>query len=130
MLNRMEKQSKKIAIIIFIVAYLVLPQLVLAANSATNRLNNVASINNGPYSMITNATGVAGIVSAVIVIALDLLGVIFLILMIYAGYNWMTAQGEEEKVNKAKETIARAIIGIIIVVGSYAIWQFIYSKLI
>ena len=34
--------------------------------------------------------------------------------MLYAGYHWMTARGEEEKVEKAKDTIQRAIVGIII----------------
>ena len=42
----------------------------------------------------------------------------------------MTARGEEEKVEKAKDTITRAIIGLIIVVGAYAIWSFIFSNLI
>jgi len=58
-----------------------------------------------------------------------LLGIIFIILMIYAGYNWMTAQGEEEKVTKAKTTIQRAIIGLIIVVSAYAITAFVFKSL-
>ncbi|MBI4812328.1 hypothetical protein HY798_02695 [Candidatus Falkowbacteria bacterium] len=59
-----------------------------------------------------------------------MLGVIFIILMLYAGYNWMTASGEEEKVTKAKDTIWRAIIGLIITIGSYAIWDFILNNFI
>jgi len=62
--------------------------------------------------------------------ALSLIGIIFLALMLYAGYHWMTARGEEEKVEKAKDTIQRAIVGIIIVVGAYAIWKFIFSYLL
>jgi hypothetical protein len=60
---------------------------------------------------------------------LGLLGIIFVILMIYAGYNWMTAAGDEKKVEKAKDTIQRAIIGLIITVAAYAITYFVFSAL-
>lgn len=69
------------------------------------------------------------IIANVINIFLSLLGVIFLILMIYAGYLWMTAAGEESKVEDAQKIIKAAIIGLIIVVGAYAISQFVVTKL-
>ena len=61
---------------------------------------------------------------------LALLGIIFIVLIILAGYNWMTAAGEEEKVNKAKDTLTRAIIGLVITVGAYAISQFVMDRLL
>ena len=73
--------------------------------------------------------GVAGIISLVIKAFLSLLGIIFVILIILAGYNWMTASGNEEKVTKAKDTITRAIIGLIITVSAYAITYFVFSNL-
>ncbi|MBU0636943.1 hypothetical protein KKH16_01905 [Patescibacteria group bacterium] len=60
---------------------------------------------------------------------MSFLGVVFLILIIYAGFTWMTAGGDEEKINKAKDTIQRAIIGLIIILCSYAITIFIFGKL-
>lgn len=56
---------------------------------------------------------------------LSILGLIFVILMLYAGYTWMMAQDEEKKVSASKDTIKRAIIGLIITVSSYAIWNLI-----
>ena len=109
-------------------ALLALPYFVLAANNPPlNALDEVAATN-GPYAQATD-TSLTQIIGTVVGIALGLLGVIFLVLMIFAGYNWMTAQGEEEKVTKAKSTIIRAIVGIIIVVGSYAIWMFVLKGL-
>jgi len=61
---------------------------------------------------------------------LSILGAIFVILIIYAGYNWMTASGEEQKVEKAKDTIRRAIIGLIITVSASAIWTFVSQYLL
>jgi len=50
--------------------------------------------------------------------------------MLYAGYNWMMARGDEEKVTKAKDTITRAIIGLLITIGAYAISFWVFDKLL
>jgi len=71
----------------------------------------------------------AQIVAVVIKAFLGLLGVIFVVLIIYAGYSWMTAQGEEEKVIKAKDTLRQAVIGLIIITAAYAITYFVFSNL-
>lgn len=112
---------------ICLMVVLVLPQMILAATPALDTLDNIAS-KKGPYIQADSNT-LSSIIGTVISLVLGLLGIIFLILMIYAGYNWMTAQGEEEKVTQAKSTITRAITGIIVVIGAYAIWNFVFSKL-
>ena len=71
----------------------------------------------------------ASIVGVVIQAFLSLLGVLFLVYMLYGGYNWMVAQGDEDKVKKAKETIQRAIIGLIIIIAAYAITYFVFGSL-
>jgi len=68
-------------------------------------------------------------VATIIKAFLGLLGIIFIIMMLLAGYNWMTAGGEEEKVTKAKETIRRAIIGLVIIAAAYSITYFIFTVL-
>jgi len=123
------KKIKYILISGLLAAIFVLPVMALAANQALDKLSEVGA-NSGPYEQVTEESGVSNIAGAVIQAALALIGVIFLALMLYAGYHWMTARGEEEKVEKAKDTITRAIIGLIIVVGAYAIWIFILNQLI
>lgn len=61
--------------------------------------------------------------------ALGLLGVVLLILLVYGGYTWMMASGNEEEVTKAKNIIRDAIIGLIIIMAAGAITYFITSKL-
>ena len=125
----MIKKYVKFFLLIWLVAIVMLPQLVLAeGNPALGKLEAVGSSDKGPYIAV-GWNSVSRIIGAGVGAALSLIGVIFLILMIYAGYNWMTAQGEEEKVEKAKDTLTRAIIGLIIVVGAYAIWNFIFNSL-
>lgn len=62
-------------------------------------------------------------------IFIGVLGIIFLLLSIYAGITWMTAMGEAKKVETAKATLARAVIGLTIVMSAYAISSFIVTNL-
>lgn len=73
---------------------------------------------------------VSKIISLVINGFLALVGIIFLILMIYGGYLWMMAKGNDEQVKKAQGLIQTAIIGLIIVIGAYAITNFVLDALL
>ncbi len=60
---------------------------------------------------------------------LGFLGVLALILILYAGFLWMTAAGNEEKVAKAKKIMGAAVIGLVIILASFAIANFIVGNL-
>jgi hypothetical protein len=62
-------------------------------------------------------------------IVLGVLGLLLVILIIYAGFIWTTAQGDSKKVDKAKDMIKQAVIGLIIVFAAYAIAQFVMLNL-
>jgi len=63
-------------------------------------------------------------------VVLSFVGVLFLGLMIYAGLIWMTAEGNEQQVAKAKSLLVNSTIGIIIVFAAYAITSFIGDEII
>lgn len=77
----------------------------------------------------TDEFSMSKLIGQVISVFISLLGVIFVVLIIFAGYNWMTAAGDSGKVDKAKETLWRAVIGLIITVGAYAIWTWLFFAL-
>ncbi|MFH1565463.1 MAG: hypothetical protein ABIC82_06550 [bacterium] len=60
---------------------------------------------------------------------LSLLGIIFLILMIYGGFTWMTARGDDQKTASAKDTMINATIGAIVVFSAYAISSYVITIL-
>ena len=64
-------------------------------------------------------------VGRVIKIAIGLIGTIFLVLTVYAGFLWMTAAGEEEKVTKALGIIKTSVIGLAVVLAAYSITYFV-----
>lgn len=69
-------------------------------------------------------------IARIIRIILGFLGVISVGLIIYAGFIWMTSKGNEEKINQAKLILRNAVIGLIIILSSFAIVSFILNKLI
>lgn len=60
---------------------------------------------------------------------LAFIGVLFLLLMIYAGILWMTARGNDQQVTKAIDLITAAVIGLVIVLSAYAITAYIGSQI-
>ena len=68
------------------------------------------------------------IVSNVVKMALQLVGLIMLCLMLYAGYLWMTAGGDDGKVSEAKTVIRNAVIGMILVGMSYTLVTFVFRS--
>ena len=70
----------------------------------------------------------AEIIGNVIGAGLTFVGVLFLVLMIYGGIIWMLARGNEQQSKKALDTIIAAVIGLIIVIGSYALTSFVFRS--
>jgi len=71
------------------------------------------------------AGGLPQIIGQVVGAILAFTGVIFFCLMVWAGFGWMLAKGNEEQIKEAKETIFGAVLGLIVVLGAYAITKLI-----
>lgn len=114
---------KKIFTIIFLLGILTTPLVVSAQFGKA--LTNMQTV--GGKTGLTQ--DFAGSISTVIVGVLSLAGTIFLVLTVYAGILWMTAQGNEDNVTKAKDIVTQAIIGLAITLAAYAITAFVTGKL-
>lgn len=69
------------------------------------------------------------IIANLIEVTLSVVGVILIILVIYGGYLWGTAGGNEERAKEAQRLIRNAVIGVIIVFGAYFITAFVVGKI-
>ena len=65
------------------------------------------------------------VVFNIITILLGFLGVIFLVLTIYGGWLWMTAQGNEEQTTKARKIIFDAVVGLLVLAAAYMITYYV-----
>ena len=69
-------------------------------------------------------------VFSIINVILGFLGIVAIIIILVAGFKWMTAAGNEEKVTGARQMLIAGIIGLAIVLASWAIAQFVLSSLL
>ena len=118
--------------LIIIIFFLTLPFLVFGQTTVSGDNNNnpltvvnIIASENGPYSSDTDSDTIFITVGTIVNLVFGLLSLVFLILTIYSGMRWMTAQGNEEEVTKAKNTIKQALIGLIIIISSWGIWEII-----
>lgn len=70
------------------------------------------------------------LVGDIINVLLGLLGIAAFILILFAGFQWMTSAGSKEKIEKAKGTLKNAVIGLAIIFASAAIVNFVVFRLL
>lgn len=131
-------EYKKLALLSFIIIFLFFSfKAVLAVGNLSDAFKvdnssvygNKDNLDSAAFNMgyninlsgIKDATTPEAVIAIVIQAVLSLLGIIFIILMIYGGTLWMFAGGNEQKIDKAKNILKRAIIGLLIVLFAYAI---------
>ena len=111
-------------------AFLFFPSVSLAALTAGNTGLKDAVENTGLADACSGSQNcIATIVGRVVNAALGFVGIILLGLLLYAGFLWMTAGGEEEKVKTARGMIANAVAGILIIATAFAITSYVLEAL-
>jgi len=109
----------------------VLPVLLLPA--AAHAQINAANSSLGEVGTAMGVSGDQGdlpaLIGNLINVLLSVLGIILVVIIVYAGYMWMTAGGDTDKVKKAKAWMANAVIGIVIIVAAYAISSFVIDAI-
>lgn len=129
----MQKDKKKIykkiialALPLLAAAFCLLPIASVSAQLAqgVNAVNKTAVA-----AGVGAGADIITIIGRIIYILLGFVGVIFLILLLYAGFLWMTSAGDPAKITKAKDYIKNAIIGLLIITSAWAITAFILNAL-
>lgn len=112
-----------------IVAFLaILPAFVIAphASAQTDLLGN---LDNAQGATSLQDTDLTVLIGNLINIVLSFLGVIFLVLTIYAGFLWMTAGGKPEQTETARKMLINATIGLVLILAAFAISKFVLKSL-
>ncbi len=78
---------------------------------------------------ITTQQSLGVIIARVINVALGFLGIVAVVLILYAGFVWMTSRGEAERVKQAQKIMTRAVIGLAIVLAAFGIVQLVLRAL-
>ena len=133
-LNNLRKFLIFVVLFIFVFSAMqfILPQNINSVHAAgslweTVKTGGVDEIGTNAYGASATSKDPRDIAISVIKVFLTLLGMIFIVLIMLAGYKWMTSQGNQDKVDEAKKEITRAIIGLIIILAAYSITSFIFT---
>jgi cbb3-type cytochrome oxidase subunit 3 len=60
---------------------------------------------------------------------LTFLGVLFFLIILYAGWLWMFARGNTEDIEKAKKMFSEAVFGLVIIMTARIITEFILTQI-
>ena len=116
---------KKTLIAVSILSLLFVPMFAFAQEGTSGGLGGEFLSESGLTATKDIRTSAISLINVI----LSILGVIALVIILYGGFTWMTASGNEEKVTKARQIITAGIIGMIIVIAAYAIARFVIDQL-
>ena len=106
--------------------------ILLAQQYGSDPLDTLANVGEPAYTGASGAlaqTNIGVTVARMLNTVFGLLGIIFVVLLVYAGFLWMTAAGNEQQVEKSKKIMTAAVIGLGIILASYAIAKFVTEAL-
>lgn len=113
---------KKLLICLTLASLLV--PAVVAAQTDILGLNVINNANIGLTAADPRATA-----ARIINVALGFLGIIAVVIVLYGGFMWMTAAGNEERISKAKQILSAGVIGLVIIIMAWAIASYVVTTL-
>jgi cytochrome bd-type quinol oxidase subunit 2 len=78
---------------------------------------------------ILPTANIEAVIAKLINAALTLAGLVLVGIFLYGGTVWMLALGDETKVQKAKSAMVQGVIGLLVIVMSYSIANWILTAL-
>ncbi|MCX6745534.1 MAG: pilin [Candidatus Parcubacteria bacterium] len=114
---------KKFLIIILIFTFL-MPLPLLAADKFQEGLTSTGTAVYGTNTPATPIVYIANLIKALMM----LLGIVFVGLLIYGGFFYLTSLGNPEKAGKGKNTIVAAVVGLLIIFSGYTVTYFLTSQ--
>ncbi len=96
--------------------------------SFTDYQGQITTLSSEGYDpALVASTDLREFVIKIINYALGFLGLIAVLIVLYGGFMYMTAVGDDNKVTTGKNAIKYALIGIIIILGAFAIVNTVIS---
>ena len=94
----------------------------LAASLGTIGANNKGEL--GPFagaSLKDPLDNITSYISSIVGMLTIIASIWFLFMILFAGYEWISAGGDSKKIGSARDRITHAFVGLVIVVGSWSL---------
>lgn len=69
-----------------------------------------------------------GVITTIINTMLFIVGLLAVIMIIYAGIRFVTAHGDEKQVQSARQTIIYSVVGLIVAILAYALVNWVFTQ--
>jgi hypothetical protein len=123
----MGKRILYFAVSLALINMLLLPVFALAVDDY-NPLDPFG-VNRAKVNALATDKTPAQLMVQIINIALGFLGLIAVLVMLLAGFKWLTAGGNEEKVGEARQLLLYGLLGLIIIFSAWAVTRFVIEAL-
>lgn len=84
---------------------------------------------NNPLGSGTQKTNINYLIGRAINGVLGITGSLALAMFIYGGFMWMVAAGNQQRVQKGKDILVWAVIGLVIIFSAYAMVRFLFVNI-
>ncbi len=126
--------NKKIFSAIMLTFFFVMTFFVVAPNSMVNHCKALDLTDLGTDDISTNSglsdTDPREVMAKIIKFTMSFLAIISVLIILYGGFKWMTATGNEDQVAEAKKIITQGIIGLIIILSAWGIANLVLTNVL
>ena len=70
------------------------------------------------------------IAAGVINVLMGFLGLVAVVIILFGGFKWMTAAGNEDKIEEAKKLLVAGVVGLVIILSAWAIATFVIDQIL
>jgi hypothetical protein len=113
----------KKALVFATLLLIMVPCLTFALQAQATDLFGIGAANN--IGLPNTAQDPKDAAVTIIQYLMGFLGLIAVAVILWGGFQWLTAGGNEDRVGSAKKTIIAGVIGLVIVIGAFAIVQIV-----
>lgn len=125
----MNKYSRFVLHLLIGITFLSVPAVLSAATNPTLSFDPLWGTGGNLNDTGLGTTDPVVIVAQVVNVFLRLLGLLSVLFMLYGGWIWIWARGNDEEITRAKDIIRGSIIGLIVILSSYGIMQWVFYYL-
>lgn len=103
--------------------------LVASAHASTAREEICNSVNFGTETnCVTDDSSLRGIIHAVVNLFSVIVAIVAVIMIIYAGFRYVTSEGDNSQIAAAKNTLLYAIVGLVVVAVAQLVVRFVVDN--
>jgi hypothetical protein len=116
----------------FLLLALIMVPVFVVALSVNAQADNM--LWGGYETNVQTATGLGNtdpreIAGSVVNIFLGFLGIVAVLIILYGGFKWMTAGGNDDGIAEAKQMISAGVVGLVVILAAFGIAQFVINAL-